>query len=101
MKNNLDEEAYKKKKPFKLSSRDLRASAIGWEIVLPIVAGPVAGYFIDRRFQTGVTFTLIFLGIGLITGILNLVRFVVSEFALIKETEENKKKNGGTHNKSH
>ena len=48
-----------------LSGRDLRASSIGWEISLPIVAGPLVGYLIDKRFDTGVTFTLIFLGLGL------------------------------------
>ena len=78
----------------KLSGRDLRASSIGWEIALPIVAGPVIGYFIDRHFQTEATFTLIFLGIGLATGIGNLIRFIVYEFAMMRSAEEEKKKDG-------
>ncbi len=28
-----------------VSSRDLRATTIGWEIALPIVIGPVIGFF--------------------------------------------------------
>lgn len=75
----------------KLSAIDIKASSIGWELALPIVGGPVIGYFIDRHYQTGATFTLVFLGIGLAAGIGNLIRFIVREFSYIKESEGKKK----------
>ena len=34
------------------SSRDLRATTIGWEIAIPIVGGPLFGFILDRRFDT-------------------------------------------------
>src|SRR5665648_964535 len=84
-----------------LTGRDLRASSIGWEIALPIVAGPVIGYFIDRRYETGVTFTLIFLGVGLAIGVWNLVRFISYEFSLIRNKEEETNKKDGNYDKEH
>lgn len=78
-----------------LSGRDLRASSIGWEISLPIVAGPLVGYLIDKRFDTGVTFTLIFLGLGLAIGVWNLVRFIAYEFSLIRSKEQDSEHNSG------
>ena len=47
-------ETVKRKYYPQLSGRDLRASSIGWEIALPIVAGPVIGYFVDKRAGSGV-----------------------------------------------
>lgn len=79
------------------SGRDLRASSIGWELALPIVAGPVIGYLIDSNYQTGVTFTLIFLGLGLSVGIYNLIRFIVYEFSLIRTRDEEDKKTDERH----
>lgn len=81
-------EPIKRKYQSNLTGRDLRASSIGWEISLPIVAGPVVGYFIDRRFDSGVTYTLIFLGIGLAIGVWNLVRFISYEFSLIRNQDQ-------------
>lgn len=72
------------KRKHALTARDLKASSIGWELALPIVVGPVIGYFIDRRSQTGVTYTLIFLGIGLIAGLSSLIRFIIDEFSFIR-----------------
>lgn len=61
----------------KISGRDLRASSIGWEMAVPIIGGPVLGYFLDKRFATGSTYTLILLGLGLFIGVYNLIRFII------------------------
>lgn len=76
---------------FKLTSIDLKASSIGWELALPIITGPVIGYFIDRYYQRGVFFTLIFLGIGLVVGLGNLIRFILQEYRQMRECEQEDK----------
>jgi len=76
-----------KTKGNKISGRDLRASSIGWELAVPIIGGPVIGYFIDKRFESGVTFTLILLGLGLFIGIYNLIRFIIYDHSIKEENE--------------
>ena len=75
-------------KDSKISGRDLRASSIGWELAVPIIGGPVIGYFIDKRFGTGVSFTLILLGVGLFVGIYNLIRFIIYDHSTREITEK-------------
>ena len=101
MTDNRDDQAPLRKHQPHMSGRDLRASSIGWEIALPIVGGPVLGYFIDRHFGTGVTFTLILLGVGLSFSVISLVRFIQYEFTLMeREKEEKKAKQDDYHDKS-
>ncbi len=93
MEDEEEREAVKRKYYPHLSGRDLRASSIGWEIALPIVAGPVIGYFIDKRAGSGVLYTLILLGVGLLIAVWNILRFIMYEFSLIRnQQEENKDK---------
>ncbi len=75
------------------SSRDLRATTIGWEIAIPIVGGPFVGFILDRQFDTGVRWTFILLGIGLISAIFAVVKYLRYEFYLVdkeKKDEESK-----------
>lgn len=75
------------------TSRDLRATTIGWEIALPIVAGPLIGFILDRRFDTGVRWTFILLGVGLISAIAAVVKYLKYEFYVMnKEMEADKEK---------
>jgi F0F1-type ATP synthase assembly protein I len=74
------------------SSRDLRATTIGWEIALPIVIGPVIGFFIDRSKGTGVRWTLILLGVGLFASVTSIVRYVSHEMHIMRRDEEAKRK---------
>lgn len=100
MTDNRDDQAPLRKHHPHMSGRDLRASSIGWEIALPIVGGPVLGYFIDRHFGTGATFTLILLGVGLSFSVISLVRFIQYEFTLMeREKEEKKAKQDDYHDK--
>ncbi|HPL81948.1 MAG TPA: AtpZ/AtpI family protein [Anaerolineaceae bacterium] len=74
------------------SSRDLRATTIGWEIALPIVMGPLIGFFIDRSKGTGVRWTLILLGLGLFASVTSIVRYVSHEMHIMRRDEEAKRK---------
>ena len=77
------------RRPKLFSSRDMRASAIGWEIAIPIVAGPFLGFVLDRRFDTGVKWTLILLGIGLISAVASVLKYLNYELYLMnKELKE-------------
>jgi F0F1-type ATP synthase assembly protein I len=73
------------------SARDLRATTIGWEIAIPIVGGPLLGFFLDRQYSTGPRWTLILLGVGILSAIAAVVRFVKYEFYVMNK-EENEKK---------
>lgn len=74
------------------SSRDLRATTIGWEIALPIVLGPLIGFFIDRSKDNGVRWTLILLGVGLVAAVTSVVRYVSHELHVMNKEEEAKRK---------
>jgi len=49
----------------------LRATALGWTLALPIFAGVLIGYLLDRSFGTNYVFTLGFLVLGIATGFYN------------------------------
>jgi uncharacterized membrane-anchored protein YhcB (DUF1043 family) len=74
------------------SGRDLRASSVGWEVAIPLFAGPLIGFLIDRRLGTGVRWTLILVLVGLILGVIALVRYVRYEMHLMKKEMETKER---------
>ena len=73
------------------SSADLRASAIGWEIAIPIVSGPLIGFLIDRRFNTDVRWTMICMGIGLLAATYSVVKYINHEMHKMNVELEKKK----------
>lgn len=54
----------------------LRATSLGWDLALPIFAGVLVGYVLDRALGTTYVFTLglLFLGIG--AGFYNVIRSI-------------------------
>ncbi len=71
------------------SARDLRSMTIGWEIAIPIVGGPLLGFFLDRRLDTSPRWTLILLGVGVLSAIAAVMRYVKYEFYVMnKEVDE-------------
>lgn len=54
----------------------LRATTLGWDLVLPIFVGTLAGYFLDQRLDTGHVFTLGLLVLGIAVGYYNVARFL-------------------------
>lgn len=73
------------------SARDLRATTIGWEIAIPIVGGPLLGFFLDRQYDTSPRWTLILLGVGILSAVAAVIRYVKYEFYVMNK-EENEKK---------
>lgn len=73
------------------SARDLRATTIGWEIAIPIVGGPLLGFFLDRQSGTSPRWTLILLGVGVLSAVAAVIRYVKYEFYLMNK-EENERK---------
>ena len=73
------------------SARDLRATTIGWEIAIPIVGGPLLGFFLDRRLATSPRWTLILLGVGVLSAIAAVIRYVKYELYVMNK-EENEKR---------
>ena len=76
---------------WRLKGRDLRASAIGWEISIPIFSGPLLGFLIDRNYGTGARWTIILLLVGLLTAVYSMVKYVRYEiYVMKKEIKESK-----------
>ncbi len=69
------------------SARDLRATTIGWEIAIPIVGGPLLGFFLDRRLDTSPRWTLILLGVGILSAVAAVIRYVKYEFYIMNKEE--------------
>ena len=73
------------------SARDLRATTIGWEIALPIVGGPLLGFFIDRQLGTSPRWTLILLGVGVLSAVAAVIRYVRYELYVMNKEADDKK----------
>jgi F0F1-type ATP synthase assembly protein I len=73
------------------SARDLRATTIGWEIAIPIVGGPLLGFILDRQFGTSPSWTLILLGVGVLSAVAAVIRYVRYELYVMNK-EENEKR---------
>ncbi len=53
--------------------------AVGWMVVVPTVAGALAGHWLDQRWQTGVNWTLSLLVMGVMLGSVSAWRHVRKE----------------------
>lgn len=53
--------------------------AIGWSIVVPSLIGIFVGLWLDRRFETGMRFTLSLFVLGLFVGIINVWKWMNAE----------------------
>ncbi len=73
------------------SSSDLKASAIGWEIAIPIFSGPLIGFFLDRQFGTDVRWTMILMGLGLVVATYSVIKYVNQEMHKMNRELEKKK----------
>jgi ATP synthase protein I len=56
--------------------------AVGWMVVIPAVAGALAGHWLDQRWQTGVYWTLSLLVTGVMLGSVSAWRHVRKELEL-------------------
>ncbi len=63
---------------------------IGWSITIPTLLGAGFGRFLDERFPTDESWTLIFLVTGLVLGCFNAWRWLAKEDRKIREEHEKK-----------
>jgi ATP synthase protein I len=72
----------------------LRATSAGWDLALPIFAGVLVGYLVDRLLNTRYIFTLGFLVLGIATGYYNLMRSIqrLEERSCRKGAQEEERK---------
>lgn len=71
-KKREEDEAYRRD----VSQSLALAASLGFSIVVPIVAGTLIGRFVDQKFSISPSFTLLFLFIGAVIGILQIVRLM-------------------------
>lgn len=58
---------------------------IGWSVTVPTLVGAAIGLWLDRRYPSQYSWTLMLLLIGLIVGCLNAWRWVDSEYKEMQE----------------
>ena len=68
----MDEEGFWRQ----LWRESLLALTAGWDLAIPIFAGVLAGYYLDRWLETSPTFTLGLLVLGIFLGYYNLMRLI-------------------------
>lgn len=61
---------------------------IGWSVTVPTLLGAAMGFWLDKYFVAGFSWTLTLLLIGLIVGCLNAWHWIRKESTEIKEDEE-------------
>ena len=61
---------------------------IGWSVTVPILVGAAIGIWVDRRYPSGYSWTLMLLLIGLIIGCLNAWHWVDSEYKAMQEDSD-------------
>jgi len=52
------------------------ALSLGWDLVVPIAAGALLGYWLDRNYQTGPGMTAVALLLGAAAGYVNVIRLL-------------------------
>ena len=61
---------------------------IGWSVTVPALIGVAVGIWLDRRYPSGYSWTLMLMLIGLITGCVNAWHWVNSEFQKMHEDSD-------------
>ena len=61
---------------------------IGWSVTVPALAGAALGVWVDRRYSSTYSWTLMLLLIGLVVGCANAWRWVDSEYNEMREDSD-------------
>jgi F0F1-type ATP synthase assembly protein I len=69
----------------------LTAMTLGWDLALPIFGGTLLGYALDRWLETGHTFTMGLLMLGIMVGYYNVARFSQRINRLDRRRDEKRK----------
>ena len=62
---------------------------VGWSVAIPVLIGIAIGLWLDSRFETDVSWTLMLLAAGIIAGSLNAWFWVTKERREIEKEREN------------
>mgnify|MGYP000903592240 FL=1 len=71
----------------KITGHEFRAVSLGWDIALPIFAGPLFGVWLDHKFGREGVFVLILLGAGVILAVVQVCRAIHRESIWTREEE--------------
>ena len=64
---------------------------IGWSVAVPTLIGVALGVWLDRRYPSHFSWTLMLLGVGIAVGCFNAWHWVSREHRAIREQDEEKK----------
>lgn len=70
----------------------IKAMALGWDLAVPIFAGVLIGYFLDKYLGTVYIFTIGLLVAGIAVGYYNVGRFIQRLDRIDKQRQEEHKK---------
>lgn len=65
-------------------------STLAWNLVIPIVGGVILGHYIDNRYNSGVTWTLSLLVLGVIIAFSNLYNLYIEHGKKILDQNKSK-----------
>lgn len=64
-------------------------STLAWNLVIPIVGGVLLGHYIDKRYESGVTWTMSLLVLGIIIAFSNLYNLYIEHTRGTGEEDDN------------
>ncbi len=64
--------------------KDINLMSLGWELALPIFAGAIIGFLIDRQFNTQYVFSIGLLLSGIGIGYYNIYKYIEIEHLRLK-----------------
>lgn len=65
-----------------------QVSTLSWNLVIPIVGGVLLGHFIDKRNESGATWTLSLLVLGILISFSNLYNIYIEHSRQAKENDD-------------
>jgi ATP synthase protein I len=75
-----------------------QVSTISWNLVVPIVGGVILGHFIDGRMQSGTTWTISLLALGVMVAFTNLYTLYIEHGGRKKSADAEPKDVSGKEN---
>jgi len=74
--------------------KDINLMSLGWELALPIFAGALIGYLIDRHFSTHYFFSIGLLLVGIAIGYYNIYKYIEIENLRLKSSRRTDSRGG-------
>ena len=74
--------------------KDINLMSLGWELALPIFAGALIGYLIDRQINTRYYFSIGLLIFGIGIGYYNIYKYIEIELLRLKSSTKSNRPEG-------